>query len=421
MFRKIRTVWLVAILAMLAGTLATVAPGIASAGVAPANAKETGYLGTAYGTQVVVGSTVKSGRSAVSTLGCTSAAGVTHSNTALSIGVPELSTGTIDTSVSSEATATEFATTSSATIQNVSALGGLITATAVKSVSTTSKNKKTGKFSTSAAGTQFVGLKVAGIPVGGTPPANTKLTLPGVGFVELNQQTSHVGTTKASLRVIGLHIVVNLSTPLAPLGTHIDVGFASSGLGGPVAGLLDGLAYGAHANVGGIVIAGNLFPETLSCLGTSGATKNNTGVALGIPGVLSSGTVADTVEGTAGHKNASATVTSTIEGLNLLSGIVSATAIEANVTATGNPPSYTDNSEFLGLSVAGFPAIGDNVPPNTKLTLGGIGTLWLHRRFEFSHQIKVIMVQLVVTVPGNPAGLAPGTTVNIGSAQASVG
>jgi hypothetical protein len=127
------------------------------------------------------------------------------------------------------------------------------------------------------------------------------------------------------------------------------------------------------------------------------------------------------VAGRAGHKNASATVTSTVQGLNLGAGLVTATAIEANVTATGNPPAYTDNSSFLGLTVAGFPAIGDNVAPNTKLSIAGIGTLWLHRRFQYAHEIVVIMVQLVVTVPSNPLGLEPGTTVNVGYAQASVG
>ncbi|HSZ28389.1 MAG TPA: choice-of-anchor P family protein, partial [Pseudonocardiaceae bacterium] len=230
MFGKIRTFWLAATLAMMASTLATTAPAVANAGTIPASATENGYLGTAYGTQVVVGSTVKSGRSAVSTLGCTSTPGVTHTNTAASIGVPGLSTGTIDTSVASAQTDTAFQSTSSSTIQNVSVLGGLVGATAVKSVSTTSRDISTGKYSTSAAGTQFVGLMVAGLPVGGTPPPNTKLTLPGVGYVELNQQTSHISSNSASLRVIGLHIVVTLSTPLAPLGTQIDVGFASSGL-----------------------------------------------------------------------------------------------------------------------------------------------------------------------------------------------
>jgi hypothetical protein len=44
------------------------------------------------------------------------------------------------------------------------------------------------------------------------------------------------------------------------------------------------------------------------------------------------------------------------------------------------------------------------VAPNTKVTLAGLGTLWLHRRIETAQQITVIMVQLVVTVAGNPRG-----------------
>src|SRR5579859_6263152 len=126
MFRKIRTFWLMAIPAMLAGTLATAAPVLANAGAAPANATENGFMASAYGTQVKVGTTVQSGRSAASTLGCTSSVGVTHSNTAASVNALVLTTGTIDTSVSSEATSTGFASTSNSTIQDVNALGGLV-------------------------------------------------------------------------------------------------------------------------------------------------------------------------------------------------------------------------------------------------------------------------------------------------------
>jgi hypothetical protein len=60
------------------------------------------------------------------------------------------------------------------------------------------------------------------------------------------------------------------------------------------------------------------------------------------------------------------------------------------------------------------------VAPNTKVTLAGLGTLWLHRRIETKNKITVIMVQLVVTVAGNPQGLKPGTTINVAYAQASV-
>jgi hypothetical protein len=416
MLRKLHAFWLVAVLAMLAGGLVTAAPALAAA-----KATENGYLGSAYGSLVQVGSTVRSGRSALATLGCTASVGVTHTNTAASAdAAPLLNTGTIDTSVASEATSTGVATTSSTTIQSVSVLGGLVSATGVKSVSTTSRNTQTGAYSTSAAGTQFATLSIAGLPVSVTPAPNTKINLLGVGYVVLNQQTSTIGDQHAALRVIALHVYVTLSTPLAPIGTQITVSLASSGLGGPAVGLLDGLAYGAHANVANTIIAGNLFPESLSCLGTNGSTKTNSGVALEIPGILSSGTVTDTVEGTASHKQASATVSSTIEGLNLLAGTVEATAIHADVTATGNPPAYTDSSDFLGLTVAGFPVIGDNVAPNTKLTLAGIGTLWLHRQIKYAHKIVVIMVQVIVTVPSNPLGLSLGTTINVGYAQAGI-
>ena len=55
------------------------------------------------------------------------------------------------------------------------------------------------------------------------------------------------------------------------------------------------------------------------------------------------------------------------------------------------------------------------------LTTTGLGTLWLHRQIKTANKITVIMVQLVVTNPGNPAGLKVGTIVNVAYAQASVG
>src|SRR5439155_514142 len=85
----------------------------------------------------------------------------------------------------------------------------------------------------SAYGTQFTGLSVAGVPVGGTQAPNTKITLPGVGYVVLNQQTSSIGAVSANMTVIGIHVVVTITTPLADAGTQIYVGYATSSLGGP--------------------------------------------------------------------------------------------------------------------------------------------------------------------------------------------
>ena len=396
-----------------AGTAAPVAAG--------APGTELGFTASAFGTSVTVGSLVQSGRSALSTLGCTSATGITHTNTAVGVNTGVLTSGTIDTTAASKTTPTGAAATASSTIQHVSLLGGLVTADAVKSVSTTSHDTSTGTLSTSAAGTQFAHLSVLGLPIILNPAPNTKITLPGVGYVVLNQQFGHVTSTNADLTVIGIHIVVTLSTPLAKVGTNIIVSDASSGLGGPLSGLLTGGSYGAQANVlGTTVLAGKLFPQPLSCVGTGGVTKTNSGVALSIPSVLSSGTVTDTAEGIDTPSEVSATVTSTVEGLNLLAGLVTATGIKASVSAAGNPPTLTDNSQFVKLAVKGFPALSLNPAPNTKLSLLGLGTLWLHRVIKTSNQIQVIMVQLIVTVPGNPLGLKTGTMVNVASATVGV-
>lgn len=405
---------------MVAGTLGAGGPALAVIRPGPA-AQEYGFAGSAFGTKVDVASTVESGRSALSTLGCTDQTGVTHTNSVASVGVPGvLTTGTVTTSAASEQTSSGPASASSATTEGASLLGGVVSATAIQSVSTTTRNQSTHKFSTSAAGTQFLDLSVLGTPISGTPAPNTKIALPGIGYVLLNQQTGHVSGQKAGLTVIGIHLDVTLSTPLAPAGTQIFVSDAASSLGGPVSGLLDGLAYGASANVANTIIAGREFPEPLGCLGTGGKTKTNTGVSVSLPGIAASGTVADTVEGTDTAKMVSDEATSSVEGLNLLSGLVTATAIEADVTASGDPPTLGNNSSFLGLSVTGFPGITDNVPPNTKLSLAGLGTLWLNRQIKTANKITVIMVQLDVSVPSNPFGLQPGTVVNIASASVGI-
>jgi hypothetical protein len=354
-------------------------------------------------------------------LGCTSAIGVTHSNTVATVNVPKaLSTGTVDTTAASKTTNTGVASTSSASTQKVNLLGGLIKATAIRSVSTTGHNTSTGKFSTSAAGTRFVNLIVNGHAISGTPPANEKITLPGIGYVVLNQHKSHIGSTSAGMTVIGIHLVVTTTTTRAQAGTQVNVSVANSSLSGPVAGVLSGLAFGTSANAANTVIAGKSFPQYMPCLGTSGKTISNTGAAAKIPGVLKTGTITDTANGTVSSAQVSGEMRSTIQQVNLLSGVITATAVRADVTANGNPPKLGDKSSFVGLHIAGHPEISDNVQRNTKVNLPGIGTLWLHKQVKTSEGIRVIMIQLVIGSTTNPAGLPLGATIDVGYARVGV-
>jgi hypothetical protein len=406
--------------ALLLGSVAMAALtfGISTAS---ASTQEFSFHGSAWGTSVRVGNVLKSGPSAFVPLSCTTAVGVTHTNTIAKVHVPNvLSSGTVNTKAASKATSTGVASTSSATTQHVNLLGGAVTATAIRSVSTTSHNTSTGKFHTSAAGTRFVNLVVGGKPFSGTPKPNQKITLPGIGYVVLNQQTSHIGSNSARMTVIGIHVVVTQNSQQAKSGTQVEVSVANSSLNGPIRGALTGLAYGTSANVGNTVIAGKSFPKYMPCLGTGGKTRHNTGGGINLPGVLTSGTIDDTANGTVTSTEVFGRMTSTIQAANLLSGVISAKVIKADVSANGKPTTLRDRSFFVGLHVAGHPGIPDNVPVNTNVPVPGIGTLWLHRQVKTAHGIRVIMVQLVIGNPVNPAGLPVGATIDVGFARVGV-
>ncbi len=412
MVHRLIPLWVVGLVTMAASTLAVSPPASASTG-------EFAYQANAYGSRVLVASTVKSGPSALVILSCTSSAGTVHTNTAASVSVPPfLTAGAIDTTAKSLTAG--VASAGSANADQVSALNGLVTAAEVTSVSTTSFDAPAGAFRVSAAGTAFTNLVVAGTPVTGTPAPNTKISLPGIGYVILNQQQASIGSSSASLTVTGIHVVVTMANDVVPKGTDVVVAAAHSALTGPVTGLLQGRAYGTSAAAGTTVIAGPSFPQPLACLGTGGVTKTNSGASATIPGILTTGAVTNTAEGLVSPALVSGATTSTVTGLNLLRGIVTAKTIKAAVTVSGNPATRGDDSSFLGLSVNGFPHLGDNVAPNTKLSLNGLGTLWLHRQIRTTNGIEVIMVQLIVTNQPNPFGLADGTTVNVAFAQAGV-
>lgn len=409
-------------ISLLGLTAALVVTGsvVAHSPAALAGTAENGFAATAYGTEVNVAGLVSSGRSALSTLGCTSQVGVEHTNSIASVSAPPLlSSGTVATSTTTQATATGVSSTATSTVQNISLLGGLVSVGALTSESTTSQNTATGAFSVSAAGTQFANLTVLGLPILLQPAPNTGITLPGIGSVILNQQTSHVSKKTANLNVIAIHIDVTITTPLAKAGTQIVVSFAHSSLGGPVAGVLSGSAYGAKASLASLLNVGPLFPQPLACLGTGGKVRTNAGAIVAVPGVIDSGTVADTAEGTSKAGAVSGEVTSTIEGLSLLGGLVTATGVKADVTADGNPATFGDNSTFLDLVVAGVP-ITVNPAPNTKISLAGIGTLFLHKVIRSGNSIRVIMLQIKVTVAGNPLGLGVGLVVNVADATIDV-
>ncbi len=394
-----------------------------------ATAAETGFLfsANAYGTQVKVGNLVKSGPTAKSGIGggCGTTKAPQHSeNTILSVNLaPTVTTGVIFTTadgiVLQNGTQRARAT---AETYGANLLGGLISADLVKAVSTITHDAS--GFHTSPAGTQFVNLVVAGNLLGVSTAPNTRIELAGLGYVIINEQIAK--TTKGggkSLTVNGIHVVITQANLLnLKVGTHIIVSHAFSTLSGPgISGTLDGFAYGTNANVANVIISGRTAQVAVGCLGTNGVVKTNQILQVQVPGLVSVGEVVDTAQGSVNGTSATAETTSTIQAVNVLADLVRADVVKADAHASKLNGAVTlsdSGSSFVNLSVEGFANIDANVAPNTKLTIAGLGTLYLHRVIKTQTDIEVRMIELVINQQ-NTLGIRIGTVVRVAVAHAS--
>ena len=210
----------------------------------------------------------------------------------------------------------------------------------------------------------------------------------------------------------------------------------AAGVGSPVAaaatlpGNFKGEAYGTFATVVVGPIAATLGKTAYlpcPCQGTNGQTQQTSVNALsaGVGGkVLTANAVTSTVYGLKTATTAKSTDTSTISGLNLLNGLITATTIKAvaNASATATKISAdATGSTFVDLVVAGVP-IAAKPAPGTRITLAGIGSVVLNQATvtgnnSKSRQITVEMLTVEVDL-ANSLGLPVGTRIVVAHAIA---
>jgi hypothetical protein len=377
---------------------------------------------SAYGTEAHVGGILISSQTAPSTLpGCGTFTPPEHAqNTIASVDSPLLiHTGVISTTADGtvDVDGTQRAA-ASAEANDVSLLGGVITADTLRLVSTTTHDLA--GFHTTTDGTQWVNLTVNGVSIG-TPGVNQRVNLPGLGYVVINEQRTQTTARSKTFTVNLLHVVITDPDPGMEFGTEITVASATSGITLGLQGALSGFAYGTYVVIHGspgVVISGQTAPVILGCAGTKGNTITSTIATVSVPGILTGGAVTDTAWGQMGQNKVRGETTSTIAGLNLVDGLVTADTIKADGHAStldgGVTFSVSDaGSQFVNLQVAGFPAIGDDVAMNTKVVIAGLGTLWFRHTYVVKNAIAIIMVELFVD-QDNSYGIPIGADIQVG-------
>jgi len=131
---------------------------------------------------------------------------------------------------------------SSATVEAVNVLNGLVTADLVVSMSSSSADGS--RATSNAEGSTLVNLRVNGFPMGDvTPAANTEISIPGVGTVKLNEQISGgdgVHSTEFTVNMIHVVLTVAVTGDIIVASAHSDVNFTPAPTTTSVTGFMTG-------------------------------------------------------------------------------------------------------------------------------------------------------------------------------------
>ena len=307
-----------------------------------------------------------------------------------------------------------------ATTNDVTMFKGRITASRVKSVSSTFSDGD--GMHISPAGTVLTDVIVDGRVFEVSPGPNTTVKLANLGYVVLNEQHGSAQSPMPSLNVNGIHVYVNQPNNLGiPVGSQYIVSHAFSALKTNVPGAVTGQAWGHKLFEGGKAQSGPSAIVYLPCVGTNGKVVENDVASIGQPGVFQAGQVRDTATGKVTHSKAMAETTSSVEGVNLLAGLITADLVKADARAikVGNDVTLSDaGSKFVNLVVAGK-RIGNETGPNKAIRIPGLGILWLHQISKNGNSIIIHMLNLEVTQE-NPFKLKPGSKLQFAVAQAAI-
>ncbi len=129
---------------------------------------------------------------------------------------------------------------SRATVEAVDIVGGLVTAKLVVAMASSTANGATA--TSNAEGSTLVGLTVNGLSLGDvSPPPNTRIDIPGVGSVILNEQISGgdgVHTTALTVNMIHVVLTGAVAGDIIVASAHSDVNFTPAPT--PVTGFMTG-------------------------------------------------------------------------------------------------------------------------------------------------------------------------------------
>ncbi|TWD81537.1 hypothetical protein FB561_2653 [Kribbella amoyensis] len=368
--------------AAVVGVASTIALTSGSASAAPVY----GYSGYAFGTDVQTG-LANSGPQVISQISCTTDANRKAENDLATANVNEQAIArTVKTDTKAFADERGNGVTSTATAADIK-LGSLLSLTGAKT--TTTAWVKNGNLHYTGS-TTFAGVKIGNVVVPSLLKAkpNTKVAVPGLGYVVLNR----VGgvKTESGIYSYAQAVVVHATVKnrYLPVGVDVAVLKTRAEVTKPATAMVMGDAYGTKASVDKLVTSSPTSYQA-TCQGTEGKTVRVAVAELNIPKVAHVGGVYTTKNGRIGADKSDVNFTSHVAGVKV--GNLSIGAIESAASASKTKDgkvSLNSSSSIASIKV------GNKVYPvqtgeNAELEIPGIAKLTFNQVVRQSRYISV--------------------------------
>lgn len=374
----------------------------------------TNYSGFSGGTQITaVGMAISSDLTAKSSITTTATTASNSNSTASVVASTLLNTGAVTSSETVSPVSGGGTLVSKAKVLGVSALGGIIRATAIETTSTATLSDGA---TTGDSSTNFVDLHITGINLPVNISKNTTVTIPNIATVILNASRTF-SDPDGSVRTAGTGLYIKLLAPFgsAPAGaqvwltpTYAAVIPALAGNGLPAGGLAYGTRITSEATSSVQVNSGPTAYLGMPRGGTNDAVLTNNTAAVNLPGAATVGAVATTAQGLVTDSLSTSKMSVAITKLNLLNGLIKADALTGEVSASkasGAAVVSSLTTTFVNLVIAGN-TIPIDVAPNTVINIANVAKVTVNAqlRGQSGAAVELLDVQITTATLGLPVG-----------------
>ncbi len=377
------------------------------------------YAGAAGGTQVnALGTTISSGLTAASNLSDQVIPNSNQSGVASVRVAGLLDVGAVTTGNQASAFNDGVKLVSGAKILGVNLLSGAITADVIESASfvTASNVTSLGAALTGGTSTTFARLTIGGKAYPINVPSNTKVTIPGLAEVVINETRTDKSVFGKTVRTIGnaLHITLLKPQGNAPAGAEIKLNPTQAIIvptGDSDALPVGGFAYGTGIRVGAgdnvRVLSQPTGMVSLPSIGTGGVPYTNEIASVDVPQVATVGAIKTSVNGSTVPGFADVATGAQLAKINLLGGLIKAdaVAVTSHVRKAVNNNIAETSMNFVNLVVGGR-RIPVDVAKNTQIYLLGVGQVYINQVMTKPNYSAIVGIRVILSTKrfGLPAG-----------------